>query len=115
MTELLWFGAAFLIVFTGIVVGCKIANKKKKKKTVQNPIVTLTGDFIRICWNGHNIVFNFSKIDNQLWYDGADCDEAYSCSLSSTGDKKLPWKVWVKIGEDELTMLTDIKNNYEII
>lgn len=113
MTDLLLFGAAFLIVFTGIVIGCKLTNKNKKKE--KDVSVMLAGDYIKINWNNHIITFNFTDINGQLWYDGADCEENYSCSLSSTGDTKLPWRIWVKVGEDELTVLTDIKNNYEII
>lgn len=113
MTDLLLFGAAFLIVFTGIVIGCKLTNKNKKVK--QDASITMTGSIINVCWNNHNITFNFTELDGQLWYDGADCEETYSCSLGSTGDDKLPWKIWIEIGGDELTLLTDIKSNYEII
>ena len=59
--------------------------------------------------------FNFIYIDDQLHYCGADCNEKHSCSLESTTKHKYPWKLWMKCGNDELTIITDLKSKYEVI
>lgn len=112
MTELIIFGAAFLVVFTGIVIGSKCLGKKKASQSAK---VELVPGSVKVQWNGHRIEFTFIQIDGQWYYSGAIGDKGYSCSITSTTDKKLPWKLWAKYGEDEITILTDIHNTYEIV
>ena len=109
ITELIWSGAVFLIAFAAMVTASKIIRKKN------NPVVTFESNNINIQWKTHTIVFNFIYVDDQLHYDGADCNEKYSCSLASTTKHKYPWKLWMKCGNDELTIITDLKSKYEVI
>lgn len=111
ITELIWFGSAFLIAFTGIVIASKIITKNKKK---QHAVVTFDKDLIRIQWSGHSIDFTFTQVDGIIHYAGAKCNEKYSCALASTSDG-LPWRIWAKCGDDEITITTDLKSKYEII
>ena len=111
MSEFILFGSIFLIAFTGIVIASKIINKRKKKP---NTIVTFEEDLLRIQWNNHTIDFTFKNVNGFLHYAGAKCNEKYSCSIASTSDG-LPWRIWAKCGEDEITIATDLKSKYEVI
>ena len=115
MTELLLFGAAFTIIFTSIIIGCKLTKKKNKKKNNQSPVVTFINNAVEVKWSNHNISFSFTCIDGQMYYTGAKCNEKYSCSISSSKNKNLPWKIWAEVGTDKITLLTDLKSKYEVI
>ena len=111
ITELILFGSIFLIAFTGMVIASKIINKNKKKP---NANVTFEDGLIRVQWNDHTIDFTFVNIDGFLHYAGAKCNEKYSCSITSSSDG-LPWRLWARCGDDEITIATDLKSKYEII
>ena len=113
MTELILFGSIFLIAFTGIVIASKIIDRNKRKKK-PNATVTFKDGCINIQWNNHTIDFTFINIDGFLHYAGAECNEIYSCSITSSSDG-LPWRLWAKCGDDEITIATDLKSKYEII
>lgn len=113
MTELILFGSVFLVAFTGIIIASRIIDKNKRKNK-PNATVTFNDGSINVQWSGHTIDFTFKNIDGFLHYAGAKCNEVYSCSITSSSDG-LPWRLWAKCGNDEITIATDLKSKYEII
>lgn len=110
MIDTISFGITAALV-VALFVTVIIKNKKKNNGTV----VELKPNAVTIKWKGHKITFTFIEIDGQLFYSGAQGDKGYSCSISTTGDEKYPWRLWAEVGDDDITVLTDIKTTYEII
>ena len=101
----------YLISIVGLIIAICILRKKSSKIEA---IVDIEPDKVTIMWLTHKIVFKFSKDDDMIFYHGAECDEKYSASLSSSLDAELPWKLWAKCGDDEITILTNLKS-YKVI
>ena len=92
--------------------GVIVHNKRTVK---ENATVIMEDDNITVIWANHKIVFEFSKEDDMINYHGARCDDSYSASVASYPHGNLPWKLWAKCGNDEITILTDLKHNYKIL
>ena len=105
MNELIWLGVA-TITIAGICFLIKKSFKKRKKK--EEPVVQIDND-------GVTIIFEIEHTGCMLFYKGSKCDEVYSVSLSSSYREDLPWKLWAKCGNDEITIVTDLESKYEVI
>ena len=112
MNELIWLGVA-TITIAGICFLIKKSFKKRKKK--EEPIVQIDNDGVTIMWAGHKVLFEIEHTGCMLFYKGSKCDEVYSVSLSSSYREDLPWKLWAKCGDDEITIVTDLESKYEVI
>ena len=107
-------------VLSLIIIGVIVHNKRTVKENApvtvkKNATVIMEDDNITIIWENHKIVFEFSKEDDMINYHGARCDDSYSASVASYPHGNLPWKLWAKCGNDEITILTDLKHDYKIL
>lgn len=96
-----------------IIIGVLNYNKRTVKK---DTTVIIEDRNITVIWANHKITFEFSEKDGITHYHGAICDEPYSVSVSSYSLlDNLSWKLWAQCGDDEVTILTDLKCNYKIL
>lgn len=102
-----------LIGIIGLVLMYILAYIKQTGK--ENSTVLIEDNNITVKWSGHKITFKFLKENDMIHYCGAVCDELYSVSVSSYSKDTLPWKLWAQCGDDEITVLTDLKRSYKIL
>ena len=102
-----------LLILIALVVLFIVLYKPSNKK--EEPLVTISDKEVTIEWLGHKITFEFSKDEDIILYHGAVCNEVYSASLQTSLKEDLPWKLWAQCGNDEVTILTDLKSQYKII
>ena len=102
-----------LIGIIGLVLTYILTYNKQTVK--ENSTVIMEDNNITVKWSGHKITFEFLKENDMINYCGAVCDELYSASVSSYSQSSLPWKLWAQCGNDEITILTDLKQTYKIL
>jgi hypothetical protein len=104
---------AFVSLITALIVLYVVVRYCTKLCEQGQQTVELKDNKVSIKWKDHTITFVFKDVDGVKHYCGAECNEKYSCSISSTY-YGLPWKIWAKCGNDEITITTDLISEYKI-
>lgn len=102
-----------LIGIIGLVLMYLLTYNKQTVK--ENSTVIIEDNNVTVKWSGHKITFKFLKENDMIYYCGAVCNELYSASVSSSFQDNLPWKLWAQCGDDEINILTDLKQAYKIL